>query len=339
MNQRSRFATIEQIQKYIERVLPDEAKRALCLSIFADSIERLHERGPDKWSTYCEDSRIRLRGGSVIVLTIQHNEVWLALDQEAIDTSAPIQNKINSAQGLRYDRGRWSHYKQPPTTNIFYSPTAENKRDWLSIRGLHFALLDRVAGEAFRVDSQKKHQSAVCEYIQRVLQRQLPQPVYSSRSKPANHNDLSRFKREENRLMQLGEFDPNDLTDARKRTVANIVRRRGQPGFRRQLLKLYKSQCAISGCTVEEALEAAHIVPYSGEDTNHPANGLLLRSDLHTLFDLGLIAIDTEKMTVLLSSELTGTQYEKYSGVNLRLPEQAAFQPSVKALDEHRKTD
>jgi len=48
----------------------------------------------------------------------------------------------------------------------------------------------------------------------------------------------------------------------------------------------------ISGCNVQEALEAAHIRPYSECGTNKIANGLLLRADLHTLFDLHLMSLD-----------------------------------------------
>jgi predicted restriction endonuclease len=68
-----------------------------------------------------------------------------------------------------------------------------------------------------------------------------------------------------------------------------IVECQGQPAFWDALLQAYERQCAITGCTVLQILEAAHIMPYMGKPTNRVDNGLLLRSDLHTLFDLGLI--------------------------------------------------
>lgn len=58
----------------------------------------------------------------------------------------------------------------------------------------------------------------------------------------------------------------------------------------------------MSGSTVVETLEAAHIVPYQGPGTNHSLNGLLLRADLHTLFDLGLLAIAAETLTILVAT-------------------------------------
>ncbi|EJT85993.1 putative restriction endonuclease [Pseudomonas putida S11] len=78
-----------------------------------------------------------------------------------------------------------------------------------------------------------------------------------------------------------GEFNPDDLSDARTRTLASIVRRRGQPQFRKQLLKAYQGRCAITACSLQQVLEAAHIHPYLGDATNVVSNGLLLRADVH----------------------------------------------------------
>ena len=93
-------------------------------------------------------------------------------------------------------------------------------------------------------------------------------------------------------LNEAGAFDPSGVADARERVLSSIVRRRGQPAFRHRLLAAYNGKCAITGCDVEAVLDASHIVSYRGPDTNHPANGLLLRTDLHTLFDFKLVAVD-----------------------------------------------
>jgi predicted restriction endonuclease len=142
--------------------------------------------------------------------------------------------------------------------------------------------------------------------------------------------------REAQRLKEQGEFDPDNLEDARRRVLASIARRQGQPEFRQTLLKVYRGRCAFSGTRVEGVLEAAHILGYQGPKTNHPANGLLLRSDLHTLFDLRLIAVDTDSMTLLLSPLLKGSGYQKLAGKQLVLPQDKARWPSKKALDVHR---
>src|SRR6202035_655927 len=80
-----------------------------------------------------------------------------------------------------------------------------------------------------------------------------------------------------------GEFDPKSEGEGRKKTLAAICRRQGQPEFRRKLMQAYSGRCAISGFNVPQTLEAAHIIPYNGPKTNHPANGILLRADLHVL--------------------------------------------------------
>lgn len=110
----------------------------------------------------------------------------------------------------------------------------------------------------------------------------------------------------------LDDFEPENIQDARQKIATSITRRQGQPKFRQQLLITHNGKCAISGSDVEQALEAAHIIPYLGSETNHPSNGLLLRADLHTLFDLNLIAIDPEEMTVLIAPSLRGKYCEQF---------------------------
>lgn len=129
-------------------------------------------------------------------------------------------------------------------------------------------------------------------------------------------------------------FDPAMIEDGRERVAREIAIRRGQAVFRRQLLEAYGC-CAMTGCCVEAALEAAHIVPYQGPGTNHPSNGLILRADLHTLFDLGLLAVDHETLAILVASRLDGTEYEVLRGQVLRLAP-GRTSPSKEALSVHR---
>jgi HNH endonuclease len=127
-------------------------------------------------------------------------------------------------------------------------------------------------------------------------------------------------------------FDPQDVHDARERIRRTIVQRRGQNKFRNALIVAYGSRCAISGCTSIEVLEAAHIYPYSGPDTNHVANGLLLRADLHTLFDLGIVRIDPKTFKVLIDKKLTDRGYRQFHDKKLRLPNSVSDYPSRTAL-------
>ncbi|QXE23458.1 hypothetical protein B6N60_02148 [Richelia sinica FACHB-800] len=136
-------------------------------------------------------------------------------------------------------------------------------------------------------------------------------------------------------LQKNGYFDPENLEDARKRVITSIVRRQGQSKFRKTLIKTYNCQCAITGCNAEQVLEAAHIIPYLGSDTNHPTNGLLLRADIHTLFDLYLITINPDKMTVEISPNLKNTPYSDLVGKPILLPQNQDYKLNKQALEQH----
>ena len=86
-------------------------------------------------------------------------------------------------------------------------------------------------------------------------------------------------------------FDPGNVLDARERIKTTITQRRGQRGFRDALIAAYGGKCPITGISTLHILEAAHIFPYLGSSTNVTSNGLLLRADIHTLFDCRLLAV------------------------------------------------
>ncbi len=113
-------------------------------------------------------------------------------------------------------------------------------------------------------------------------------------------------------------YIPN-LKDERGKIWAAIKQRRGQQSFRDAIRAAYGDKCMITGCETLEVLEAAHINPYRGEKDNHVANGLLLRSDIHTLFDLDFIGIEPDKLTIHLSSNINKDEYKILSGKKLEL--------------------
>tara|TARA_R110000796_G_scaffold102920_1_gene211978 strand:- start:1852 stop:2805 length:954 start_codon:yes stop_codon:yes gene_type:complete len=132
-------------------------------------------------------------------------------------------------------------------------------------------------------------------------------------------------------------FDARDDTDLRKKQIATVAVRRGQSSFRSGLLAAYDGRCCITGCDLIAALEAAHISPYRGKKSNHVQNGLLLRSDIHALFDLGLIAIDQNNSVILAPSALSSQSYNSLAGIKLSEPNDYRCSPSKEALKNHRK--
>lgn len=95
--------------------------------------------------------------------------------------------------------------------------------------------------------------------------------------------------------------------------------RKGQPKFRKNLLEAYGSKCAITGHGPEAVLEAVHIVPHAISGINKLDNGLLLRADLHSLFDADLLSIDPVSKNVIVHDSLKDTPYQSLNGQTLRL--------------------
>ncbi|MCC7329859.1 MAG: HNH endonuclease [Gammaproteobacteria bacterium] len=141
----------------------------------------------------------------------------------------------------------------------------------------------------------------------------------------------------ERELLRMQIFDPESGKSGRNQVIESIIRRRGHPAFRQTLLAAYDFRCAISNSNALDVLEAACIAPYRGKHTYAPSNGLLLRSDLHTLFDLGKLAIDTRSMTVVIANDLLESNYRLLAGRPLRLPKDSELNPGIEALDLHRR--
>jgi hypothetical protein len=91
----------------------------------------------------------------------------------------------------------------------------------------------------------------------------------------------------------------------RQKVLREILGRPGQAKFRKDVLAGAGGACAVTGTQLEAALEAAHIIPVSEHGADTAANGLCLRSDIHTLFDAGHVRIEPTGM-LHLSDAATG---------------------------------
>jgi len=111
---------------------------------------------------------------------------------------------------------------------------------------------------------------------------------------------------------------PLDTDDQRKEVLRQIKQRRGQKIFRDTLLSQGK-KCAVSGCEIVDILEAAHITAYKNDSHNHLSNGLLLRSDMHTLYDLDLFAINPDSLLIYFSPYIKDQEYVRYHGTKLHV--------------------
>ena len=94
--------------------------------------------------------------------------------------------------------------------------------------------------------------------------------------------------------------------------------RKGQPKLREALLKAYNNSCMISGHGPTNVLEACHIIPHNVSGNNQLDNGLLLRSDLHCLFDDGLLKINHKTYKIEIDDSLSDSPYGKFQGQEIR---------------------
>jgi hypothetical protein len=155
-------------------------------------------------------------------------------------------------------------------------------------------------------------------------------PVNASPDGPSA-NELSKTTTQ---VSATGYFSPASLKDEREKKLREIVERRGQPDFRNKLIAAYSGRCAVTGFDAVAALEAAHIVPYTGPESNHVTNGLLLRADIHTLFDLDLIGINPASKAISLAQAIKATVYAELNGKKLLLPANTANIPNQEALGQ-----
>jgi len=120
-----------------------------------------------------------------------------------------------------------------------------------------------------------------------------------------------------------------------------ILPRLGQGAFRVIVADTYKRACALSSSHILHILDAAHIRPYSKGGTHSPTNGLLLRQDIHTLFDRGYLTVTPEykvEVSKRIKEEFNnGEDYYKIHGKLISLPAVKQLQPSVEALNWHNE--
>jgi putative restriction endonuclease len=131
------------------------------------------------------------------------------------------------------------------------------------------------------------------------------------------------------------------LQEARARFgEPSLIRPRlGQGAFRVLVTDLYHRRCAVSGERTLPALEAAHIRPYTEGGEHAPQNGVLLRSDLHRLFDAGYVTITPEhrfEVSRRIKDEFeNGKDYYRLHGGLVNVPVRKEHQPSPSFLSWH----
>lgn len=133
---------------------------------------------------------------------------------------------------------------------------------------------------------------------------------------------------------------PKPVSSDRYGEPALMRQRLGQGAFRLAVTDGYERRCAVSGEKTLPILDAAHIRSYGDGGEHELANGLLLRTDIHRLFDLGYVTV-TERNTFAVSERLksdfdNGVHYYAMQGTQLAVPRRGFAPPAASALQWHR---
>jgi putative restriction endonuclease len=122
----------------------------------------------------------------------------------------------------------------------------------------------------------------------------------------------------------------------------HLIRPRlGQGAFRILVTDIYKRQCAVTQERTLPALEAAHIRPYGEGGDHEPCNGLLLRRDIHSLFDAGYVTVTPDlhfEVSRRSKDEFeNGRHYYALHGQPISTPRETAQKPDPAALTWHNE--
>jgi putative restriction endonuclease len=143
------------------------------------------------------------------------------------------------------------------------------------------------------------------------------------------------------RRLHLSQTIENELRENRARfgEPALIRFRLGQGSFRVMVTDAYERRCAVTNEKTLPALDAAHIKPYSESGEHLVSNGILLRRDLHALFDQGYVTINPSlrfEVSRKIKEEFeNGRDYYRLHGGTVRVPANLANRPSREYLEWH----
>ncbi len=123
--------------------------------------------------------------------------------------------------------------------------------------------------------------------------------------------------------------------------LTTAKQRLGQGTFRIEVTQAYGRACAVTGEHSLPALEAAHIRPVAEEGPMVVSNGLLLRADLHRLFDKGYLTVTPDhRLRVsrrLRADYSNGRSYYPLDDTQVHAPDAPELRPDPEFLAWHNE--
>lgn len=137
-------------------------------------------------------------------------------------------------------------------------------------------------------------------------------------------------------------LEPIDLGPTRGAHRLTPIRL-GQGSFRAAIDLAYGERCAVTRNHVRPVLQAAHIRPVEHDGIHRVDNGLLLRADVHLMFDRGYLGVHPERHTLQVNPRLhsefgNGEEFSARADTPIELPRQAPDRPSAEFLSWHMDT-
>jgi putative restriction endonuclease len=137
------------------------------------------------------------------------------------------------------------------------------------------------------------------------------------------------------------EFGIGEPQQARYGEPSSVIPRLGQGAFRLLVTDIYGRRCAITGERTLPALEAAHIKPYAAGGEHSASNGILMRRDIHSLFDANYVTI-TQDHRFEVSRRIkedfeNGRDYYALQGREVGLPARRDLRPAPEGLRWHNE--
>jgi hypothetical protein len=134
-----------------------------------------------------------------------------------------------------------------------------------------------------------------------------------------------------------GSVEPAEIPGGSRELTS--LGRIGQREFRRQLLQRFGPVCAFTGPQPEKSLHAAHVIPYAKSARHELAAGLLLRADLHALFDAGLITVGGDLKVRVDPSLRSFRDLARLDGSALRVRSGDSLLPQLREILKQKEAE
>ncbi len=319
-----------QANSILAKLWPEKERRLAVAKLFAGSIQVANAVASTSWNLIFDqaNARLKLNVGPVRLINSGANDVWICCKVGA--SLARVTGIIEQTEGSYAPKNTGGI----ETTGWVVS-LSDNVQFPSQLVSRHHLLVAATAKARPKSNHSRFHCEQVVHEIEALLGHGITE---AARATPSHLGPASADAGIGTRPSPSTLDNATSINDRYETSVKKTARPE-QAAFRQSLLKAYGGRCAITQTACEEALEAAHIQPVEDEGSDAVENGLLLRADVHSLFDKHLLTIDPHTSTVVVNSKVVDPAYRSLHGKPLASPSHPALAPSNAALQRRFTTN